>query len=57
MMPQIAAQYRDAFEEEVERASGLNSQDPDAKSRLIHSVCEDKLRELMGLQKDFLASC
>ncbi|OOQ89170.1 hypothetical protein PEBR_10911 [Penicillium brasilianum] len=53
MMPQIAAQYRDAFEEEVERASGLNNQDPDAKSRRIHKVCQDKFRGLMGLQKDF----
>ncbi|CEJ55560.1 hypothetical protein PMG11_01812 [Penicillium brasilianum] len=51
--PQIAAQYRDAFEEEVERSSGLNSQDPDAKFRHIHKVCEDKLRGLMGLQKNF----
>lgn len=50
MMPQVAAQYRDAFEAEVEMAAGA---DPDSRAKHIYNACEKKLRDLMGLHKDF----
>lgn len=61
MMPQIAAQYRDVFEEEVENVAELNAEeadddeddDLDTKGRRIDSLCEAKLRSLMGLHPKF----